>query len=891
MLRSLYTSATGMVQNQRKLDVIGDNFANLNTTGYKTGRMSFEDVFNRNISMATPPGGGKGGINPTQIGNGISIGSIDKNFEQGNFEDTGLKTDLAINGAGFFVMQGLYDDMLYSRAGNFSVDGQGNMVNGQGYHVMGYDLNPFTGELLGDAVIRPINIGGEFLSIPAMATSDISMNGMLDSRATESIVTFDKFMTVVDGDTPIFETYGVNGEPIDLVEGEALKIKANANKNTLVGNLYSSDGINLGFDNNTPITLTGSVINTKTGDAEAFAFNVGGETLDDIAYGIQKELNELVDNRMLPDLLDPNSTNFDVSVTNDGRILIERGDDGIINGWPPTNKAVAIEYIGGTSASEELLSTLLGTYDINSERASNAIKFEQSVKASGSAGVGMVNNLSSFAYEIQNAVRANLSEDFEAYYDEGSGKIKYYNPEDNYPPFVDLLLDTDDIYGFSIGSSDPGSVFDMTVNADTADIVADDHTREDASSSKAFLTTVSKDTTLDRLFNTSGKSLGLLNEETKEGTIIYFDVEKGYEGLKGSGDSIFETAEPPTRDIGSMVDYMEYLADAYTPLGWFITTDKQGHPKTIEDFTNALNDYLGDNAESAVFEDGTIKITGNPGKANELTKINIQAFGSPVFNDFMQSEKYIQNASGGELTVGQQVYDSRGEKHSVTYNFQMLDNDTWRVRLNTPEQSGDKARFNISNPSRYDELLIDFEEDGTFKKTYYINADGSKITTDSPSFSISTGNGTEEIAVQNFDLSDISIAGEEGNITLAQDGHSVGYLTDVGVDEKGVVNLSYTNGMKQSVAKVALATFRNEGGLKKTGETLFGETGNSGVANISWAGAFGKGDIESGRLENSNVDMSKEMLELIITSRALSANTRVVTTSDEMIQELLGLKR
>ncbi|MCD8567873.1 MAG: flagellar hook-basal body complex protein, partial [Geovibrio sp.] len=101
----------------------------------------------------------------------------------------------------------------------------------------------------------------------------------------------------------------------------------------------------------------------------------------------------------------------------------------------------------------------------------------------------------------------------------------------------------------------------------------------------------------------------------------------------------------------------------------------------------------------------------------------------------------------------------------------------------------------------------------------------------------------------------------------------------------------YTNGEVMTIAQVALATFTNNQGLLKVGDTLFAETGNSGTAAIGKPQTGARGEIMSGALENSNVDLSNEFVSMITTQRGFQANSRVITTSDEMLQELLTLKR
>ncbi len=124
-----------------------------------------------------------------------------------------------------------------------------------------------------------------------------------------------------------------------------------------------------------------------------------------------------------------------------------------------------------------------------------------------------------------------------------------------------------------------------------------------------------------------------------------------------------------------------------------------------------------------------------------------------------------------------------------------------------------------------------------------------------------------------------------------QDGYAMGYLEDVKVDGSGSITGVFSNGNSRTLAQVALATFANNGGLEKAGQTNFIESNNSGIADISAAGTIGKGNIIAGALEMSNVDLSEQFVDMIVTQRGFQANSKTIQTSDQMLQELLTLKR
>jgi len=144
MLRSLYSSISGMKNMQTKLDVIGNNISNVNTYGFKKSRVTFKDAINQTISYASRPTETLGGKNAQQVGLGIETGSIDTVFTEGSLQTTGRALDLAISGGdGYFVVRNGSNN-YFTRAGNFYIDEQGFLVNSDGNFVLAYDAYSHT---------------------------------------------------------------------------------------------------------------------------------------------------------------------------------------------------------------------------------------------------------------------------------------------------------------------------------------------------------------------------------------------------------------------------------------------------------------------------------------------------------------------------------------------------------------------------------------------------------------------------------------------------------------------------------------------------------------------------------------------------------------------------
>jgi flagellar hook protein FlgE len=124
-----------------------------------------------------------------------------------------------------------------------------------------------------------------------------------------------------------------------------------------------------------------------------------------------------------------------------------------------------------------------------------------------------------------------------------------------------------------------------------------------------------------------------------------------------------------------------------------------------------------------------------------------------------------------------------------------------------------------------------------------------------------------------------------------QDGHTMGYMDNFKIDASGVITGIFSNGTTRTLGQVAMASFPNQGGLEKAGDNTFRKTNNSGLANIGPSGEAGKGKIIAGALEMSNVDMADQFTDMIVTQRGVQANSRTIQTADQLLQELLTLKR
>lgn len=208
MLRSMYSGISGMKNFQTKLDVIGNNIANVNTYGFKKGRVTFKDAISQSISGASGAGTNRGGTNPTQVGLGSTLSTIDIVDTQSSMQTTGRPLDLAIDGDGYFAVQEGTDPnkIYYTRAGNFYLDEEGNLVNGDGLFVLDDAGNHIT------------------ISADDYASFSIDSNGVISGVANEGKTVTDKTIRITKFNNPagltkvggnLFQKSNNSGDPID----------------------------------------------------------------------------------------------------------------------------------------------------------------------------------------------------------------------------------------------------------------------------------------------------------------------------------------------------------------------------------------------------------------------------------------------------------------------------------------------------------------------------------------------------------------------------------------------------------------------------------------------------------------------------------------------------
>ncbi len=182
MMRSLFSGVAGLRNHQTRMDSVGNNISNVNTTGYKAGRVNFQDMLSQTLQGASAPQGNLGGTNPMQVGLGMNVASMDTQFTTGALQTTGVPTDLAISGDGFFVVSDGKTNS-YTRDGSFKFDSNGNyIVPGTGLNVMGWMADSLGNINSSGAVQKIVKPSG--VTMPAKASTSLTFAGNLNASTT-----------------------------------------------------------------------------------------------------------------------------------------------------------------------------------------------------------------------------------------------------------------------------------------------------------------------------------------------------------------------------------------------------------------------------------------------------------------------------------------------------------------------------------------------------------------------------------------------------------------------------------------------------------------------------------------------------------------------------------
>ncbi|PIE62798.1 MAG: flagellin biosynthesis protein FlgE [Desulfobacter postgatei] len=894
---SLYAGTSGLGNTGNALQVTSNNISNINTVGFKKGSATFADTLYQTIGT---------NAGASQVGLGMNVDNVAQVFTDGSLETTSNATDLAIGGDGFFIVsENGSEQTYYTRAGNFSFDENGALVNSAGFILQGWYVEGNSGEEYGaitDLILT------EFTS-PPDDTEEITVITNLDSDAqSKSVVLSNLFKhdvkdgTTVDSDGYEYQTVVTAYDSLGSAHEVTVYYDKKSDTNweyiitcdpdedhralvagTDAAGLLARGSISFSESSGEVVTMTMEELTGVVGNVEIS----GNNTVDDVhfeiedpeaiqwdGYGIRMTYNgdnwELVDSGdyKLPDtynkakiiysdstsvylVLDPASSGLDeeadlkisldeyamagdtltFDVNNPRELHVQDIENAVYLGDAYNNTTISINNPGVLTVDAEDISLIWNPYT-ETWSWSNPAGTAKDRLVSDDDGV--------VVYDVRNADAMNMVvEDISLYYDGGNWQWNNALKND------DITIDAANTYSDGVGVTVEKS------GSSGAAILAGDYTLtwDDTAGAWAASTT-----------NTSGAALTVTGEDDTYVLTIQpasgdaSTMEISLDGTPEDGDTIKFTMKstPP-----------EEYADAT------ITTTTPGNPEAF-----SIN-FDGDNAGVA-----DLIVTN----ASTLTSLNFDV------NPDTPPDKYSNATLSGDATYCSIDLDGSGnedDRQDIVFTFE----DELKSGKDTdPLKDRSVITFDISGSTAWRTVTTDEAKNTGY---YQFTADflGGEFGATENDISFNIGSKFDGNNWVNDSLSSTQYATSSSTTYQDADGYPAGDLTGIGVESSGLVSGTYSNGQELALFMIALADFNNVNGLESEGGNLYSATRDSGTAITNKPGENGLGSLSSYALEMSNVDISEEFVSMIELQNAYDANAKIITTVDEMMSTVIGMKR
>lgn len=849
-MRSLWSGVSGLQAHQVAMDVEGNNISNVNTTGFKYSRADFGTMFSQTVKIATAPTDGRGGSNPLQIGLGVSVSSTTRIHSQGSVQTTDKNTDVAINGDGFFMVSddgGLTNYL--TRSGDFKLDAYGNFVNNAGFVVQGWNIN-WDDQTI-DSSRTPQNIFIDpGMHIPAAKSTEVAIKANLNSGL--NIGTSSRNLYALDSvhgwntktqraedenDTGTTQFYTTSKNSVEVTE-----------KGVDAGALFNANGTGLNLRD-------GQGIWVSYADAKFTTDRANGANVFDPNLTVAQQNNVIFwGNKDIAVTLDINLNG--VRIQNDNIRSLDEAIAYINTFTAPTDTrdgtgVKAVKKADG-SGIEFVNNNADGTTD-------NMKNIDLTVNVGNSAGerntINYNANTGVFSPQGGNLTTAQNDTDWIA-----------RAAQAGQPQNVKVVTAHKYIY-----SSNPVTIPPM-INPDGGPTFQPNNGNrptDPASANYWDAIQGSLKNTTERTFRTTEDLRELLQRDARY-------------GVDYNGSGIIDNATPTfdANDINQAVKV--------------VVTENGNFAISNANETSTIPANAGAGAATTNPKNMSFNITAYSNKQGTVstndafTKI-FKAFDGPLVigNQIKESEQLKLSA----FSAGLEIYDSLGSKHTLEVQF---------VKQSTTQDGGNEWQMIIRVPEPAEINTTGEGPTNIIVGTARFNNDGSLANYTPKTINFSPNNGAAPN--QQIKLSFGTSGSNDGLVSSnsastltgqATDGYTSGNLKPdaIRVDDKGNILGEFTNGKTFAVAKIAMASVANNSGLEEIGGNLFKVTANSGNIVVGEAGTGGRGEMKTSALEMSNVDLSRSLTELIIIQRGYQANSKTISTSDQMLQTLIQLKQ
>lgn len=847
-MRSLWSGVSGLQAHQVAMDVEGNNISNVNTTGFKYSRADFGTMFSQTVKIATAPTDGRGGSNPLQIGLGVSVSSTTRIHSQGSVQTTDKNTDVAINGDGFFMVS---DDggltRYLTRSGDFKLDAYGNFVNNAGFVVQGWNINWDTQSI--DSSRTPQNIFIDpGMHIPAAKSTEVAIKANLNSGlnignaarplyALDSVHGFNKKTgeTKDENDNGITQFYTTSKNSMEVTE-----------KGVDAGSLFNGSGQGLNLREGQGIWMSFADSKFTTNGLNITGFDANNKTNQNnvVFWGSENQ-----------------KTRLDITLNG---VAIQNADI--------TSLDQAIAYINTFTNPQEGRE---GTGIVASKNANGTGIIFTNRNENGTTdnmkNINLVVNQANSAGELWNAT-----------WQQGQNNFTFaeVNPNQNVSTWT--------------ATGGGGNLPNITGPTNAAVITAHKYTYS------------SSPQNIPPMYNPDGGPAFNDNDNnpatkpTDPASGNYWDALKG--SLYNTDVRVFRTTE----DLRELLQRDARYGVDYNGNGAFAAEDiNQKVTITVSDdgrFTvsNAKQDSqipanaLQNQAVTTTAKDLSFNVTAY---TDALGKVSTNDAFTKIFKAFDgvqtagSQKKESEQLKLSAFSAGLEIYDSLGSKHTLEVQF---------VKQSTTQDGGNEWQMIIRVPEPAEINTTGEGPNNIVVGTARFNNDGSLASYNPKTLNFSPNNGAAPN--QQIKLSFGTSGSNDGLVSSnsastltgqATDGYTSGNLKPdaIRVDDKGNILGEFTNGKTFAVAKIAMASVANNSGLEEIGGNLFKVTANSGNIVVGEAGTGGRGEMKTAALEMSNVDLSRSLTELIIIQRGYQANSKTISTSDQMLQTLIQLKQ
>ncbi len=823
---AMSTALTGLTAAETTIDVVGNNLANSNTVGFKASEASFATQFLQTRSLGSAPTTGSGGTNPRQIGLGTMVAQISPTFTQGTIEISSNATDMAIQGDGFFIVQGTQGEELYTRNGIFKLNAESELVTITGNRLLGYGVDE-------DYQIQATSLEPLVIPLGAAAVAKATENVYLEGTLSPTGNLADTAEVIQTGVISDAQWSQPTTSPKPLIASTpdvtGLVTTPAATGGAIVpGNYYYkvvyADG---------PLGANPATEGIASAYATLVPVTAGEDTVNVSGWPI-------------PDATDLNVDHYShvrvyrcaggANPDTDPFYLVGESAIGTVVG----DTTITDVYSDGELTTQPLIHPPLNQTNVLSGAYSYYVSFYNSGTGRESvpsvlAGPLIIND---GRIHLEGLPTGNASE--------WTHTRIYRNIANDTGTFYRVT----EISGVT-GGNFTDSVQDTTIQA-SPQIDLDG---PKITPSTLVLDMVTRDgSTYAHLFDGPGT--------------LQFTGRKGDRSLSKK-----EFQVTATTTVLELYSFMSSALGIQSPPG----------PDSTNPIPPSAGVY-GGNAGGEVTADGRILLRANDGVANAisigLSGMNfIRASGSE--ENVNMPFTSVQKAKGESAVCDFIAYDSLGIDISVRLTAVLEGRTstatTYRWFADSPDNDPD-----IGSAIAVGTGLISFDGNGNF------------TTATETTVSIARRNVSSASPLEfNLDFKQLSGLATK-NSTLAvsrQDGSAPGTLTSFIVGEDGTIRGVFSNGITRDLGQIVLARFGNPTGLEQKGENMFAAGVNSGLPVIGRPNEQGIGSIIAGAQELSNTDIGGNLIDLILASTMYRGNTRVITTAQEMFDELLALRR